>query len=106
MRKHAFAITSLDVVRCPKASLSPRHYNPGGSCNCPEGRPVQMFQLWGHVVLYSYPEHGCWYGLTDGDPEHLYWAPMWRDGSMAPGGTGRGGVGGGGTAPPAAGDGA
>lgn len=27
-------ITSLDVKRCPKRSMSPRHYRPDGSCLC------------------------------------------------------------------------
>lgn len=30
----AFSIMLSDIGRCPKGSLSPRHYFPDGSCKC------------------------------------------------------------------------
>lgn len=30
----AFTIKRSDIERCPRKSLSPRHYNPDGTCTC------------------------------------------------------------------------
>ena len=35
----SFVLKRSDIQRCPKHSLSPRHYNEDGTCKCPKEEP-------------------------------------------------------------------
>jgi hypothetical protein len=41
----AFTITSADIARCQKTSLSPRHYREDGTCYCDEAGRAEHREL-------------------------------------------------------------